>query len=161
MQITLIYIGETSEKFFSDASEEYEKRLKRFCEFKAVCIKPEKLNDSGSVSQAMIDGALEAESKRIVAAIPKGAYKIALCIEGKQLDTASFASMLQEKSVTGVSKAVFIIGSSHGLANSVKKECDTLLSMSKMTFPHQLARVMLTEQIYRAFNLTAGGKYHK
>ena len=160
MQIKLIYVGDAS-NIYKDAISEYEKRLDAFCSFESVCVKESKLDDRNRVSDAEIKKALEQEAEKIRALIPQAACKVAMCIEGRQLESSEFASLFEKISLNGKSKAVFIIGSSHGLDESLKSECDLKLSMSRMTFPHQLARLMPTEQIYRAFSITAGSKYHK
>ncbi len=159
MHLTLIYVGSTSEKFYEEACKEYEKRLCAFAGFKSVCVKEEKISDEGSSSA--VEKALAAEEQRIKAAVPKGAFTCALCIEGRRLSSEGLAEKLSSLASSGVSSAAFIIGSSHGLSKSLKTGCDMLLSMSDMTFPHMLARVMLTEQLYRAFTIMGGKKYHK
>ena len=116
---------------------------------------------SDNPSQAQIDAALEAEAKLITEKIPKGAACFAMCIEGKQYPSEKFSTLLETVGVEGGANVVFIIGSSFGLSPTVKQMCKYKLSMSEMTFPHQLARVMLLEQIYRAFQISNGGKYHK
>ena len=159
MRITLIYVGSTSEKFYTDACAEYEKRLGAFTAFQSVCVKEERIGDEAS--EALIAKALDAEEQRIRAAIPKGSFKIAMCIEGKQLSSEKLAAKLSALASGGTSSVALVIGSSHGLARTLKADCDLLLSMSEMTFPHMLARVMLTEQLYRAFTIIGGKKYHK
>jgi len=159
MRITLIYVGSTSERFYTDAAGEYEKRIGAFASFQSVCIKEERIGDEAS--EAVVAKCLAAEEQRIKAAIPKGAFTVALCIEGKQLSSEELAAKFDELGTRGVSSVVFIIGSSHGIAPSLKDFCDMKISMSKMTFPHMLARVMLTEQIYRAHTILKGKKYHK
>jgi len=159
MRITLIYVGSTSERFYTDAAGEYEKRIGAFASFQSVCIKEERIGDEAS--EAVVAKCLAAEEQRIKAAIPKGAFTVALCIEGKQLSSEELAAKFDELGIEGVSSVVFIIGSSHGIAPSLKDFCDMKISMSKMTFPHMLARVMLTEQIYRAHTILKGKKYHK
>lgn len=159
MRITLIYVGTTSEKFYTDACAEYEKRLSAFTAFQSVCIKEERIGDEASAS--MVTKALFAEEQRIRAAIPKGAYVVTMCIEGKQLSSEKLAARIDSLASGGTSSIAFIIGSSHGISDSLKKDSDMHLSMSEMTFPHMLARVMLTEQLYRAFTIIGGKKYHK
>ena len=119
----------------------------------------ERLNDTPSAAQ--ITAALDAEGKRILAKIPVGAAVIPLCIEGKEMPSPALADTLNRLAVDGKSDVVFIIGGSCGLSDAVKAAATLRLSMSPMTFPHQLARVMLLEQIYRAFQISNGGKYHK
>ncbi|MBR4950887.1 MAG: 23S rRNA (pseudouridine(1915)-N(3))-methyltransferase RlmH [Clostridia bacterium] len=153
--VTIIHVGDFKEKYFKEAEGEYIKRLKAFCDYKTLCIKEESC--FGEDSEKLINKALEKEAAAIRAAIPKQALKIAMCIEGKQLSSTELASVFANEG----RPVCFIIGSSFGLDESLKKECDMRLSMSKMTFPHMLARVMLAEQVYRAFAINNGKKYHK
>lgn len=153
--VTLIHVGDFKEKYFKDAENEYIKRLKAFCDYKTICIKEESC--FGEESEKLIKRALEKEAAAIKAAIPKNALKIAMCIEGKQLSSTELASLFENES----RPICFIIGSSFGLDETLKHECDVRLSMSKMTFPHMLARVMLAEQVYRAFAINNGKRYHK
>lgn len=159
VNITFLYLGTPTERFYREALDEYEKRLGRFCRFTEKCLKPEPL--SSNPSEKEILRALAAEKAKITAAFPKGSYKIALCIEGKTLSSEELAETMEKLSEKGVSDIVFVIGSSYGLDESLKKECDLRLSMSRMTFAHSLAGVMLVEQIYRAFCIQNGDKYHK
>ncbi len=152
--VTVIHVGDFKEKYFKEAENEYIKRIKSFGEYKTVCIKEEQLFED---SEKLIKRALEKEAVAIRAAIPKQALKVAMCIEGKQLTSVELAAVFE-----GESRPIcFIIGSSFGLDESLKKECDLRISMSKMTFPHMLARVMLAEQVYRAFTIVNRKKYHK
>ena len=153
--VTVIHVGDFKEKYFHEAENEYKKRLKSFCEYKTVCIKEE--STFGEESEKLILRALEKEAAAIRASIPKQAFKIAMCIEGKQYSSTELADIFARES----RPICFVIGSSFGLDESLKRECDMRLSMSKMTFPHQLARVMLAEQTYRAFAINNGKKYHK
>ncbi len=153
--VTVIHVGDFKEKYFKDAETEYIKRLKAFCDYKTVCIKEESC--FGEESEKLIQRALEKEANAIRQQIPKNALKIAMCIEGKQLSSTELAKAFENES----RPICFIIGSSFGLDESLKRECDLRLSMSKMTFPHMLARVMLAEQVYRAFAINNGKKYHK
>ncbi len=159
MNITIICLGKLKEAYLRDACAEYIKRLGAFCKAQVIELSPAKLPDNPS--QAQIDAALEDEAKRITEKIPKGAACFAMCIEGKQYSSEKFSSLLQSAGVEGGANAAFIIGSSFGLSERIKAMCKYRLSMSEMTFPHQLARVMLLEQIYRAFQISNGGKYHK
>ncbi len=159
MNITVICLGKLKEDYLRAACAEYAKRLGAFCKLDIVELAPVRLPDEPS--QAQIDAALEEEAKQISAKIPKGAACFAMCIEGKQYSSPKFSSLLSSSAVEGGSNVAFIIGSSFGLSESIKKRCRVRLSMSEMTFPHQLARVMLLEQIYRAFQIESGGKYHK
>lgn len=153
--VTVIHVGDFKEKYFKDAENEYIKRLKAFCDYKTVCIKEESC--FGEESEKLIKRALEKEASAIKAAIPKNALKIAMCIEGKQLSSTELAALFENES----RPICFIIGSSFGLDEALKRECDIKLSMSKMTFPHMLARVMLAEQVYRAYAINNGKRYHK
>ncbi len=153
--VTVIHVGDFKESYFREAENEYTKRLKPFCEYKTVCIKEE--SSFGEDSEKLVLRALEKEANAIRAAIPKQAYKIALCIEGKQYSSTELAEVFARES----RPICFIIGSSFGLDETLKRECDMKLSMSKMTFPHMLARVMLAEQVYRANAINSGKKYHK
>ncbi len=159
LKITLITVGRLKEQYLRDAVKEYEKRLSTLCTLKNVELDAAKLPDSPNEAQISI--ALQTEAEKILAAIPNGAYVIPMCIEGKQMDSGELSQKLSDIGVAGQSNVVFIIGGSHGLSDKVKQKADCKLSMSKMTFPHQLARVMLLEQIYRAFKISTGGTYHK
>lgn len=160
LNITLIYLGAPKESFFKDALDEYKKRLGRFCRFNEKCIKPEGLPQNPNQNE--IKTALAREKAKIIEAIPKSAYKIAMCIEGKTMSSEALARLVEEIPIQkGTSEVVFIIGSSHGIDETLKGECDLMLSMSPMTFAHSLAAVMLVEQLYRAFCINNGDKYHK
>lgn len=156
--VTLITVGTLKENYLRDAAAEYEKRLGAFCKFAHVNLKEERLPDSPS--EAEIKTALRREGERILAEIPKKAYKIALCVEGKQLSSEELAKKLDEIGATH-GELCLIIGSSHGLDDTVKSSCDMKLSVSKLTFPHQLMRVILLEAVYRGFNIIKGTHYHK
>lgn len=155
LNITLICVGKIKEKFYCGAVDEYKKRLSRFCKLNIIQVKGEP-NEDGQ--QKIV---LNKEAEKIAAKIPKGAYIISLCVEGKQLSSEQLSEKIESLSVTGESHIVFIIGGSLGLDNSIKSISDLKLSFSKMTFPHQLMRVILLEQIYRAFTISAGITYHK
>ena len=157
MQIQLVTVGKLKEAWLRDAFAEYEKRLKRYCKFSCIELAEAKLSDSPS--EAEIAHALETEGKAILQA--GSGKRIALCIEGKMFSSNQFADMLEQTAVTGDSTITFIIGSSFGLSEAVKQAADIRISLSSMTFTHQLARVLLAEQIYRAFQINTGGKYHK
>ena len=147
LRVNLICCGKLKEKFYIDACAEYEKRLQRYCSF-ALTELPE-------------SGDLKKEGEAILAKIPAGAFVIALCIEGKLKSSEELAALFKEQSNQGVSRVVLLIGSSFGLDEKVKQRADLRLSMSPMTFPHHLARVMVLEQVYRAFTINEGSKYHK
>lgn len=157
--ITLICEGKLKEKYLRDACEEYKKRLGTYCKLNIAELTPHRISENPSESE--ITNALNTEGREILSKIPNGAMVYAMCIEGKQMPSEKLAQRIAECSVQGFSNVVFIIGGSHGLSDEVKNRADFRLSMSEMTFPHQLARVMLLEQIYRAFQITTGGKYHK
>ncbi len=159
LSVTIIAVGQLKEKYFRDAADEYKKRLGGPSRVSEIEIKEEKLPEGPNESQ--IKAALESEADRIIAAIPKRSFVVTMCIEGKQYSSTEFAAILENASLQGKSAITFIIGSSHGLSDRVKNMSDLKLSMSKMTFPHKLARVMLFEAVYRAKEISAGGKYHK
>ena len=159
MNISIICVGRLKERFWTEACGEYAKRLRGFCNFTITEVDEERIPDQAS--QAGIRNTLEKEGKRILSAVPKGAFIIAMCIEGRQLSSPELAERISEAGVSGQSTVTFIIGSSFGLDPEIMAMGGLKLSMSKMTFPHQLARVMLLEQIYRAFQINTGGKYHK
>ncbi len=157
--ITLLCVGKLKEAYWRDACAEYEKRLGAFCKFRLIEVAEERLPDNPSAAQ--IAATVEAEGKRLLEQIPKDSAVIPLCIEGKELDSPMLASRMQKMAVEGISHIAFIIGGSWGLSEQVKSRATLRLSMSPMTFPHQLARVMVLEQVYRAFQIVSGGKYHK
>lgn len=159
MTVNLITLGKLKEDYLRKACAEYEKRLSAFVKISIIELEPVKLPDDPN--QAQIDAALETESARIFARIPQGSFTAAMCIEGGQMTSERLAEKLSAVSVSGKSTVNFVIGSSYGLSDRVKKSADLRLSMSEMTFPHQLARVMLLEQIYRAYTIINNRKYHK
>ncbi len=156
--VTVIHVGELKEKYYAEACSEYEKRIGGFARLNNIEIKEAKLPNSPSKGE--IDRALAEEGKKILSAIPDKSFAVALCVEGKRLSSEAFASVI-DSAVGDVGKLTFIIGSSHGLADEVKSSCSLRLSVSDMTFPHRLMRVILLEQIYRAFAINGGLKYHK
>ena len=158
IKITLITLGKLKEKYLREASDEYQKRLSRYCKLDIVEIEPVKLNDKPSQSE--IDAALEREAEMIIKKIPQETRVYSLCVEGKSLSSENFSAKV--KTAVDEGKGItFIIGSSYGLSERVKKLSEYRLSLSEMTFPHQLFRVMLLEQIYRAFKISEGSAYHK
>ena len=157
MQIHLITVGRLKEKWLREAYAEYEKRLQRYCRLTLTELPEARLPESPAESE--IAAALTQEGKAILAAC-RGKI-IALCIEGKLRSSEEFAEMLEQAAVSGDSTVSFVIGSSFGLSDAVKKAADLRFSMSPMTFTHQIARVLLMEQLYRAFQISTGGKYHK
>lgn len=158
-RVTIACVGKCKEVYWRDACAEYQKRLGGFCRFQVIEVEEERLPERPSASQ--IAAAVEAEGRRLLDKIPPGALTAALCIEGKPASSQDVAARMEKSAVEGVSHMVFVIGGSWGLSPSVKQAAGWRLSMSPMTFPHQLARVMLMEQIYRAFQINSGGKYHK
>ena len=159
MNISLICIGNLKEKYWAQAVEEYSKRLSAFCRFSVIQLNEERISNNPSPGE--IDRILNAEGKRIIEKIPKNSYVISMCIEGKQISSNELSQKIDDISLSGKSSLCFIIGGSRGLSQQVKQRSDFKLSMSKMTFPHQMARVILCEQIYRAFEISSNGKYHK
>lgn len=156
--INIICIGKLKEKYLADAANEYIKRLKVLCSLKIIELSEEKT--ANDPSPAQISKTIEEEGKRILEKIPDNSYTIALCIEGKELTSSEFSKKTEDISMR-FSTINFVIGGSYGLSDSVKQKSDFKLSMGRMTFPHQLFRVMLLEQIYRAFQISRNTKYHK
>ena len=157
--ITLIAMGKLKEKFYLSAAAEYEKRLKAYCNFHLLELPEVRLPEDPSPAE--IAAGLEKEADLIFAKIPKGAWFCTLTPEGKMLSSENLAAKIADVKLSGKSSACFLIGSSFGMAPRVKEKADFKLSMSPMTFPHHLARVMVLEQIYRAEAIQAGSKYHK
>ncbi len=151
--VTIIHVGNIKDDFFLQALNEYKKRLSGFCRMKEIEIKEEKCDTPPEVAKC-----LEKEGEKIISSLPKKGVKVALCVEGRQQDSEEFASLINKNAADGIT---FVIGSSYGLSEKVKSSCDIKLSFSKMTFPHRLMRVILYEQIYRAFTIINGRKYHK
>ena len=158
-EITLITVGKLKEKFYLSAAAEYEKRLKGYCNFKILELPEVRLPDDPSPAE--ITAGLEKEAEQILNKIPKGAWFCALTPEGKLLSSEAVAKTLESVKLSGKSSACFLIGSSFGIAPRIKAMAQLQLSMSPMTFPHHLARIMVLEQIYRAEAIQAGSKYHK
>lgn len=157
MNVNIIALGKLKESWFREACAEYQKRLSAFA--KVIIKEPEPELLPQNPSRAQIEKALEREAQAINSCI-KGGVKIAMCIEGKTLSSEQLADKIQTLSNEN-STINFIVGSSFGLAESFKQSCDFRMSMSPMTFPHSLARVMLLEQVYRSFSIINNGKYHK
>ncbi|MBQ9685481.1 MAG: 23S rRNA (pseudouridine(1915)-N(3))-methyltransferase RlmH [Oscillospiraceae bacterium] len=157
--VKLICVGKMRERFYIDAFAEYAKRLQGYCRLELV--EPQEQRLPENPSQKEITAALDKEAQEILKAVPSDAYVTALCVEGRQLDSEGVAALIAARENSGKPKLCFIIGGSYGLADSVKARADLKLSMSKMTFPHHLARVMLAEQIYRGFKINEGSRYHK
>lgn len=159
LNVTILAVGKIKEKFLSDAIDEYSKRLGRYCRLEIIRVKDDPTPDNPTNKER--DIVLKREGERLIEKIPKGAYIIPLCIEGKQKSSEEFAKIMSDIPSGGKSEVVFIIGGSMGLWDRIKDMADIKLSFSKMTFPHQLMCVILLEQLYRAFNISGGGKYHK
>ncbi len=158
LNLTLITVGTLKEGYLRDAAAEYEKRLQAYCKPQTIVLKESKLPDAPGAGE--IAAALHTEGKQILAAMPPKAYRIALCVEGQQLSSEELASKLAQISQTH-GAVCFVIGSSYGLAPEVKAACDLRLSVSRLTFPHQLMRILLLETAYRSLGILAGSKYHK
>ena len=159
MNIKIICVGKLKEKFYLDATAEYAKRLGRYCKLDILELPESRLPEEPSPAQ--IQQALDAEAAAITAKLPKGGALVALCIEGTPCSSEEMSRKMQQLAVSGKTQLTFLIGGSVGLSESLKRRADWKLSMSPMTFPHHLARVMLLEQIYRAFQIRQGTKYHK
>ncbi len=157
--ITILCVGKIKEKYFTDAIAEYQKRLGRYCKLNIIEVPDEATPDHPSPKEKAL--ILEKEGERIFKKIPSSSHVTALCIEGNELSSPELSENLAALAASGVSHRVFIIGGSLGLSDNVKARADLKLSFSPMTFPHQLMRVILLEQLYRALNLAGGGKYHK
>ena len=158
-EITLLTVGKLKEKFYISAAAEYEKRLKGYCQFRIVELPESRLPDNPSPSE--ISAGLEKEAVQILSKVPKNAWLCVLTPEGKQLSSEDLAKMMSNVKLSGKSSACFLIGSSFGISQNVKSAADFRLSMSPMTFPHHLARIMVLEQLYRSESIQAGSKYHK
>lgn len=158
-EITLITVGKLKEKFYLSAAEEYGKRLGSYCQFRHIELPEVRLSDSPS--QAEIQNALDKEADAVFGKLPKKCWICVLTPEGKLLSSEALANKLSALKLSGVSNACFIIGSSYGMSQQLKDAADLQLSMSPMTFPHHLARIMVMEQLYRAESIQAGTRYHK
>lgn len=158
IQVTVITVGNLKESYWRDAVREYEKRLSGFCKPEILQLKEAHLPENPSEGE--IRAALSDEGKRILAAVPPRAYRIALCVEGKQFSSEALAKKL-EGVLSENGSLCLIIGSSHGIAPEVKAACDLRLSVSELTFPHQMMRVLLLEVLYRCFSIIKGTRYHK
>lgn len=159
LAVRFICVGKMREMFYIDAFDEYRKRLQTLCRFE--CIELAELRLPDAPSEKEISAALDKEGTEILKNIPNGAYAVAMCVEGTQLPSEGIAKLISERENSGRPRLCFIIGGSFGLSDAVKSRADMRLSMSKMTFPHHLARVMLAEQVYRGFKIIEGSKYHK
>lgn len=148
--IDLIAIGKMNAAYFAQGVAEYQKRLGGFCNFRII-----------ELPEVQIAKALQKEGEAILASVRRGAYLVALCVEGKQVSSEDLAAMIADRAMSGAGDMAFVIGSSHGLDDSVKRAAQARISLGRITLPHQLARLVLTEQLYRACTINAGMKYHK
>ena len=158
-KITVLCVGKLKERFYQEAAAEYVKRLGRHCKLDVVELPESRLPEDPSPGE--IQRALAAEAAAIREKLPRGGAVIALCIEGKQISSEELAQFLADRANSGAGDVAFVIGSSHGLSDEVKRAAALRFSMGRITMPHQLARLVLTEQIYRACTINAGMKYHK
>ncbi|MEG1781097.1 MAG: 23S rRNA (pseudouridine(1915)-N(3))-methyltransferase RlmH [Clostridium sp.] len=159
MRISLITVGKIKEKYLEDAIAEYSKRLSRYCKLDIIQLADEKTPDKAS--EALETQIKDKEGERILTNIKDGAFVIALSIDGRMLSSEELSAYIENLGVTGTSHIQFVIGGSLGLSENVLKRADYKLSFSKMTFPHQLMRVILLEQIYRSYRIMSGEPYHK
>ncbi|MBQ6387837.1 MAG: 23S rRNA (pseudouridine(1915)-N(3))-methyltransferase RlmH [Ruminococcus sp.] len=160
LKINILCIGKIKEKYFADAVAEYAKRLGAFCKFAVIELPEEKIRDNRP-NASQINEVLRAEGKNLLKKIGASDCVIALCIEGNIISSEELSHTLDRLALSGKSTVDFVIGGSYGLSDAVKRRADIQLSMSRMTFPHTMARMILTEQIYRAFEISTNGKYHK
>lgn len=159
LTVNIICVGKIKEKYWTQAIEEYQKRLRAFCKFNII--ETDEIRAPLNPKPSDIEAVLKGEGQRIISKLSKGSRVIALCIEGDMLSSEKLAQTLDNIALFGGSTVDFVIGGSFGLSPQVKQRADIKLSMSPMTFPHQMARVILCEQIYRAFEIQTNGKYHK
>ena len=159
LSVKIICVGRMREKYFTDAFQEYARRLSAYCSFKCTELQEIRLPDHPGDKD--ISAALDKEALAIIKELPKDGYVVALCIEGMKLSSEQFAELVQKCENSGRSKICFLIGGSYGMSERIKQLADLKLSMSDMTFPHHLARVMVAEQIYRSFKIIEGSAYHK
>jgi len=159
LKITVLCVGSLKEAYWRDACKEYQKRLGAFCRFQIVEVSEERIPQNPSPAQ--IRATVEAEGERLLAKMEPSSVPVALCIEGKPMSSEQLSAQIEKLAVGGEGHLTFVIGGSWGLSDAVKSKARIRLSMSPMTFPHQLARVMLCEQIYRAMQILHGGQYHK
>ncbi len=158
-KVTVLCVGKLKEPFYIQAVSEYQKRLSRHCKLEIIELTEQKLSDEPS--DAEIEQSLLKEAAMIEEKLPKGGVLIAMCVEGTELSSVQLSQKMQQYASRGASQLTFLIGSSFGLHPSIKRKADFKLSVSPMTFPHHLFRVMLLEQIYRAYQIEGGTKYHK
>ena len=158
-RVTVLCVGKLKEKFYIDAAAEYVKRLQRHCKLELIELPEQRLPDDPSPAE--IQKALRTEGDAIREKLPKGGAVIALCIEGKPCSSQELSRRMADLAVQGKTQLTFLIGGSVGLDEDLKRRADWRLSMSPMTFSHHMARIMLLEQIYRAYQIADGTKYHK
>ena len=159
MRISIVCVGKVKEKYFTGAIDEYSKRLSRYCKLEIVEVPDEKTPDGAS--EALNLQIKEKEGRRILDKIPEDAYVMVLAIEGKQPDSVELSKKIENLGIRGESHIVFVIGGSLGLSSEVMKRANEAISFSRMTFPHQLMRVVLLEQVYRAYRIMNNEPYHK
>ena len=159
LNIRLICVGKLKERFYAEAVAEYAKRLGAFCRLEVIELAEERLGENPSAAE--LEAALNREAEQIEKKLLKDGTLVCLCVEGGQMDSEAFAGLLTRTENSGRPRLSFVIGGSFGLAQKLKDRADLRLSMSKMTFPHHLARVMLLEQVYRGFQIKEGSRYHK
>ena len=159
MKISILCVGKVKEKFYREAIDEFTKRLSRYCKLEIIEVSDEKTEEQSSETEIRL--VKEKEGERLLKNIKEDAYVIALCIDGKQLDSEELSEKIEKLGIQGISHICFIIGGSLGLSDAVVKRADFKLSFSKMTFPHQLMRVILLEQIYRGYRIMNHEPYHK
>lgn len=159
LTIDIIAVGKLREKFYHDAAEEYLKRLSRYAHVRILEV--EEVRKPDEISPALSVQIREGEGERIRRFLSKNALVVALCIDGEEMDSVAFSRELEKSCLTGTGHIQFLIGGAIGLADSIVREADRKISFSQMTFPHQLMRVILLEQIYRAFRIMKGEPYHK
>lgn len=158
--IDLICVGKLNAAYFAAGVAEYQKRLGAFCNFRIVELPEVNIADKNA-SEKQVEQALKKEGQAILAAVRKGAYLVALCVEGKVVSSKELAGLLAQRAGSGAADMAFVIGSSHGLDAAVKQAAQAKISLGRITLPHQLARLVLAEQLYRACTINAGMKYHK
>ena len=159
MKITIVCVGKIKEKFYRDALAEYTKRLSRYCSLTIMEVADEKTKEQASETECAINR--DREGERILKSIRDDGYVIALAIDGKTLDSVELSEKIDKLGLSGKSNVYFVIGGSLGLSDAVMKRADYKLSFSRMTFPHQLMRVILLEQIYRSYRIINHEPYHK
>ena len=158
VQISIISVGTLKESYLREAVAEYKKRLSQYARVEEIELKEELIRNEDDAAE--VRAALESEGQKILARVPKDSYRIAMCVEGKEYDSPTLARFIGE-AVDSKGRIAIIIGSSHGLSDGVKRECDARISLSKLTFPHQLMKAILMETLYRSFTILSGKKYHK